>query len=438
MQIPEPLIGRIGHVGGIEPLIIDGTMWFFGYDYSLDAVLSPLIDDPVVMAKFAAEYMVHRDGKHDAPYWLEWVGFARNKSMLAAHEDLEFSTADLRDDPHAITDHLRYLIMAAQGLCLGPLAATADMDFSDLPGIGDDLVALGLDDEDEYWYETALEYLEFFDEDYAYDKSYEASAMTARRIIDAYRTWAAQTLPANWPMLFGYPPREQKSGPTLLLGRSEKIFDAKTRVPSTAAEVAEVCRQIAGTSSSTGSSVRLSGIDWRVLDIVVHGRARRALLLSDPVIGRHPYHKTNEDITWEHCDLRRWLNNEFCQSLGEPLLSRVLATTVHNGLNPAWGTPSGDHTTDQFFLLGMKEAIKYLSGERNIVWKKLRSRPFEFGNRGEAQDEDGRSAWWWLRSSGSKAEKTVFIDSGGKLKDEGYRVSAAGGVRPVFWLNFGS
>jgi len=58
-----PLPDRIGRVGGIESLSLDGRRYYFGFDYKSDVVLSPLIDDPGAMAAFASEYMRQTTGK---------------------------------------------------------------------------------------------------------------------------------------------------------------------------------------------------------------------------------------------------------------------------------------------------------------------------------------------------------------------------------------
>jgi hypothetical protein len=130
--IPPPLLGRVGHVGGIEALSLDGVLLFFGFDYKSDLVLSPLIDDADLMARFASLHMRQRDGAHDADYWLLYgVDLAREYSDLCSdEEDRTFDSAQLRaalaqlqqaatgnqDAPDMnISYHLLYLLAAAGG-----------------------------------------------------------------------------------------------------------------------------------------------------------------------------------------------------------------------------------------------------------------------------------------------------------------------------------
>ncbi|MDR3068477.1 MAG: DUF6273 domain-containing protein [Cellulomonas sp.] len=235
-------------------------------------------------------------------------------------------------------------------------------------------------------------------------------------------------------------------------------MDYQTRPPSSAADVAAVCRQIV----SGSSLVRLSGIDWRVLEVTSDDRA---LLLADRVIGTGPYHEVGErcdlrrwldkwflflqtfntgryhvsGVTWERCDLRRWLNDDFCGSLGEPLTSRVLRTKVKNKRNRVWGTPGGMGTTDLFFLLSIEEACLDLAGQKSVDWKKIKKTWLPLGQQGKAVDEKGESAWWWLRSSGAYPDRAARVGTVGNLDGYGSVVSASsGGVRPAFWLNLES
>lgn len=61
MEDIKPIAERVGHVGGIESMMVDGRRWFFGFDYSMDMAVSPLIDDPARMAEFASEHMLQTD-----------------------------------------------------------------------------------------------------------------------------------------------------------------------------------------------------------------------------------------------------------------------------------------------------------------------------------------------------------------------------------------
>jgi hypothetical protein len=185
--------------------------------------------------------------------------------------------------------------------------------------------------------------------------------------------------------------------------------------------------------------VELSGISWRVLDIDVdvdklHGN-KWALLLADRVIGTGPYNKAQVGMTWERCDLRRWLNGVFKYSLGEAFARRIVRVKVDNGPSPIWSdVDGGKETVDSFYLLSMSELATHLAGVESPDWPKLRNGLWK-DDRFRAYDESGSRAWWWLRSPGHDADTAAGVSSGGNLRDGGDGVSASsGGVRPAFTL----
>ncbi|MCL2467178.1 MAG: KAP family NTPase [Micrococcales bacterium] len=209
------------------------------------------------------------------------------------------------------------------------------------------------------------------------------------------------------------------------------LVDYWTRDPSTEEDVQEECANVL-----LSAVVRLSGVDWRVLEVRSEGSDRQALLLADRVIGTGPYNKADIRTSWARCDLRRWLNEEFADSLGKPLTDRVLRRKVHNGPNPVWDTDGGEDTTDQFFLLSMEDAAGYFTDEVPSDWKAYRKlKRFALGVHGIAKNEEGESSWWWLRSSGRSPVYCAGVSRDGDVRDSGFLVSSSWAVRPAFWLN---
>jgi hypothetical protein len=95
---PEPIKDRVRMVGGIESLIIDGRIYYFGFSYKNDLVLSPLIDTPATMSEFAARYMRQTDGVHDEKYWRQLVTDSATNSDLASDvADRTIKLASLRN-----------------------------------------------------------------------------------------------------------------------------------------------------------------------------------------------------------------------------------------------------------------------------------------------------------------------------------------------------
>jgi hypothetical protein len=51
-------------------------------------------------------------------------------------------------------------------------------------------------------------------------------------------------------------------------------------------------------------------IQWRVLE----NRGRESFLLSEYILDCKRYHRESTAVTWQDCDLRRWLNDAFYDS----------------------------------------------------------------------------------------------------------------------------
>lgn len=84
---PRPDEVRDGFVGGIESIVLDGQVLYFGYSYSSDFVLSPLFSSVEDMAGYAQRNIQQKDGKHDLDYWRELVEEAAEESGLCEDED---------------------------------------------------------------------------------------------------------------------------------------------------------------------------------------------------------------------------------------------------------------------------------------------------------------------------------------------------------------
>jgi hypothetical protein len=95
-RVPPPIANRVGHVGGIESIVVDDTRYYFGFDYRADITLSPLIDDPRAMAAFASRHMLQQTGAKPPAYWAKLVDESVEDSGLASDsDDREFTAADL-------------------------------------------------------------------------------------------------------------------------------------------------------------------------------------------------------------------------------------------------------------------------------------------------------------------------------------------------------
>jgi len=98
-NLPRPIAGREGMIGGIECIVIDGKRWFYGFNsFGDQLIITPLIDDPDVMAAFASWYMrsYHSDAPAKQADWREAVDRAIDGTEPNHIVSEPFSTEDLR------------------------------------------------------------------------------------------------------------------------------------------------------------------------------------------------------------------------------------------------------------------------------------------------------------------------------------------------------
>lgn len=75
------------------------------------------------------------------------------------------------------------------------------------------------------------------------------------------------------------------------------------------------------------ASCKQNPIEWRVLSV----DGDDAFLLADRCLDAKLYHEEDEDVTWETCTLRKWLNEGFCNTaFTEKEKQAIKETTVVN------------------------------------------------------------------------------------------------------------
>jgi len=205
-----------------------------------------------------------------------------------------------------------------------------------------------------------------------------------------------------------------------------------------------------------GSNMSFGGYDWRVLDI----QGNQALLLSELILEKRAYDEEFAEFvgtTWENCTLRRYLNNEFYNSLSANDRSCIIAKTNVNYKNPWYGTNGGRDTQDKVFLLSLDEVVKYFGDSgmlkkgieksaRNVDLKLpahgINKYAFhdKYSKERIAYDKNGTDSWWWLRSPGLDPFGAAVVFAGGIVGVIGIDIVgwSGGGVRPALWLNLES
>jgi len=200
---------------------------------------------------------------------------------------------------------------------------------------------------------------------------------------------------------------------------------------------------------------------WRVLE----EKDGNALIITEYTIEERSYHNELTDITWEHCEMRKYLNSTFYESFTAEEQSRILETQVSDRDNPWTGTQCGNPTTDKVFLLSYDDAVKYfgdsgdLQNRQGWHWVDMDVPGFnsglpekgghdfindQYNNARRAYKTDGSPAWWWLRSPGGQGRHTTgsigFIGELFLCGDDVWMHSREhgdeenGGVRPAMWI----
>lgn len=170
-------------------------------------------------------------------------------------------------------------------------------------------------------------------------------------------------------------------------------------------------------------------IEWLVLD----KQEDKMLVIGRYGLDCQPYHLEFEDVTWETCSLRTWLNNSFYETafISEEK-SLILTSEVTADANPEYDTPAGNTTKDRVFLLSITQANSYFADDtaRTCVGT---SYCYE---RGAYKYENTGTCWWWLRSPGDYSYNAANVNCGGSVYYCGCSVfSHYVAVRPALWIN---
>ena len=175
-------------------------------------------------------------------------------------------------------------------------------------------------------------------------------------------------------------------------------------------------------------------IEWLVLEV----NGKKALLISRYGIDCKKYHYEFEFITWENCDLRKWLNGEFFRNAFTVAEQKKIAVTnLANDNNAVWGTFGGNSTEDRVFCLSFAETMSLF---KDNVARKCVPTPYAVGKGAwQSRDDfvnDRDCCFWWLRSPGDSQPNASMVCACGSPSFNGYFVCYdTVAVRPAVWMN---
>ena len=178
-------------------------------------------------------------------------------------------------------------------------------------------------------------------------------------------------------------------------------------------------------------------IEW----LVLKKDGNRALLISKYALDSQPYNEEAEDVTWETCTLRTWLNGTFFEEAFSTLeQKRILTTNVTADKNPEWSTDPGNDTQDKVFLLSIDEGNQYFSSD-----KERKCTPTDFATTSQGaiasssftSQNSESNCTWWLRSLGETSHDVAWVGMDGVIIEAGASVdSFLDAVRPAMWIDF--
>ena len=201
-------------------------------------------------------------------------------------------------------------------------------------------------------------------------------------------------------------------------------------------------------------------IEWLVMDI----QDGRAFVISRYGLEPISIHNTDEEATWETCDLRAWLNGEFMEiAFTDAECARIPVTAVEAHKDPnadKYYYPKdidpGNDTQDQIFVLSAVEKEHYFLGAEAgckatayaiakgaKVYDKNYSAVRLPNPRSEKEESDPGYCFWWLRSPGEVNGSFAYASYNGgyfwgdDLEHSNHFTTEFGcgvTVRPAMWV----
>ena len=150
-------------------------------------------------------------------------------------------------------------------------------------------------------------------------------------------------------------------------------------------------------------------IEWIVLDI----KDGKIFVISRYALDAKQYNTSCEEITWESCNLRNWLDNDF--------------------INDAF---SDEEKQNVFtvFLLSVTEVNKYFNTDS--VRQCMPTAYAEANGVSSSGVWDDKNCKWWLRTLGNNEDSAALVSYTGAIDEKGSYVNVNDvAVRPAVWID---
>ena len=257
----------------------------------------------------------------------------------------------------------------------------------------------------------------------------------------ALNTWDVPQAPGERPVQEEPLARESfsassKIGRKIIKGRiCQTVFSCDQIVPG---EMEKIKKASVGDIVSFGRyactvDAIKTPLQWRILE----KKEGCVFLLTEKGIDVKPYNEKKDDVTWETCTLRKWLNTTFIDKAFTAWEQKYIRyTSVDNSKiqgNRKYKTNGGNKTGDRVFLLSYKEAFKdYFANNEE---RRCCPTDYAFEKDGGRNSVSG-GINWWLRSPDAFQDCVQFVNSWGG-EGENY-CSSKSCVRPALWIDLSS
>ena len=168
--------------------------------------------------------------------------------------------------------------------------------------------------------------------------------------------------------------------------------------------------------------------------IVLAKEDSKALLISEYALDCVQYNTTGENVTWDTCTLRKWLNQSFLnEAFASSEKALISTTTVTADNNPRYPKSQGKDTEDKIFLLSINEAEKYFTNETR------QCSPTAYAEANGVYKGDkytNFSCDWLLRTAGAYDGSVSDVNRSGRIHHAGFDVDDDDfGIRPAMWID---
>jgi len=170
-------------------------------------------------------------------------------------------------------------------------------------------------------------------------------------------------------------------------------------------------------------------IEWIVLEV----KDGKAFLFSRYCLDTHVFNEKKVSVIWQDCDLRRWLNGEFHDTVFTAEEQAKIQTVMVPNLNIV-DDPISD-TEERVYLLNNEEMEHYFPVRADRL---AFPTPYCI-TRGCYVSDDTGVTWYWLRSPGDRPVDASGVRSDGRISGYGSRDvnRPSGTIRPCIWIALG-